>query len=411
MERFEKMPSESLYSIKEAVEDYRKGKIIIVVDDEERENEGDFVCAADKVTPEIINFMSKYGRGIICLALTNERADELELNFMVDRNTALHNTPFTVSIDAKSNTTTGISTFDRANTILSAIAPGCKPEDLARPGHIFPLRSRDGGVLHRAGHTEASVDLAHLAGVYPAGVLCEIMDEDGRMARLPKLKEIAKKYDLKIISIADMIKFRLRTERLVEKKAEVDFPTIFGNFRLFLYKNINDGSHHLALVKGGIRPDESILVRVHSECLTGDSLGSLKCDCGKQLHRALRQIEKAGKGILLYMRQEGRGIGLVNKIMCYVLQDQGKDTVEANEALGFKPDLRDYGTGAQILYDLGVRKMRLLTNNPRKVVGLQGYGLEIVERVQIEIPPNEINKKYLITKRNKLGHLILDESP
>ncbi|KPK96152.1 3,4-dihydroxy-2-butanone 4-phosphate synthase [bacterium SM23_31] len=409
MEGLEKTTHASLNSIEETIEDYRKGKIIIVVDDEERENEGDFVCAAEKVTPEIINFMSKYGRGIICLALTNDRADELKLNFMVDHNTALHNTPFTVSIDAKSNTTTGISTFDRANTILKAVEPGCKPEDLARPGHIFPLRSRDGGVLRRAGHTEASVDLARLAGVYTAGVLCEIMDEDGRMARMPKLKAIAKKYDLKIISIADLIKFRIRTERLVEQEAETDFPTIFGDFRLYLYKNINDGSHHLAMVKGEIHPDEGILVRVHSECLTGDSLGSLKCDCGKQLHRALRQIEKAGQGVLLYMRQEGRGIGLANKIMCYALQDQGKDTVEANEALGFKPDLRDYGTGAQILLDLGVRKMRLLTNNPRKVVGLQGYGLEIIERVQIEIPPNEINKKYLLTKRNKLGHLILDK--
>jgi 3,4-dihydroxy 2-butanone 4-phosphate synthase/GTP cyclohydrolase II len=399
----------SLNTISEALEEIKKGNVIIVVDDEERENEGDFVCSAEKITPEIINFMAKYGRGIICLSITEQRADELELEYMVVRNTALHQTPFTISIDARWKTTTGISAYDRANTIITAIDPKTIPEDLARPGHIFPLRSRDGGVLHRAGHTEAAVDLARLAGLYPAGVLCEIMDEDGKMARLPRLKEIAREYNLKIISIQALIQYRRRTEKLVEKLTEIDFPTVFGTFRMHLYKSLLDVSHHLALVKGTLIPETPILVRVHSECLTGDVLGSLRCDCGEQLHRALRQIEKEGSGVLLYMRQEGRGIGLTNKIFAYVLQDHGKDTVEANEELGFKADLRDYGIGAQILYDLGVRKMRLLTNNPRKIVGLQGYGLEVVERIHIEIPPNEVNYKYLKTKRDKMGHLILDE--
>ena len=411
MQKTKNEHSSAFHSIEEGIEDINKGKMVIIVDDADRENEGDLVCAAEKITPEIINFMTKYGRGIICLPMTNERADELELDLMVEHNSALHNTSFTVSIDAKHHNTTGTSAFDRASTILTAIDPVCKPVDLARPGHIFPLRSRSGGVLRRAGHTEAAVDIARLAGLYPAGVLCEILDEDGSMARLSKLVEFSKKHDIKIISIADLIEFRRRNEGLVEKKAEVDFPTIFGNFRLFLYQNKNDGAHHIVLVKGTISPEEPVLVRVQSECLTGDSLGSLRCDCGKQLHRALRQIEKAGHGVLLYMRQEGRGIGLSNKIMAYVLQDKGKDTVEANEELGFKPDLRDYGIGAQILYDVGVRKMRLMTNNPRKIVGLQGYGLEIVERVQIEIPPTESNKKYLITKRDKLGHHILDNVP
>ena len=398
-----------LDSINDVLEEIKNGKMIIVVDDEERENEGDFVCAAEKVTPEMINFMAKYGRGIICLSITEQRADELELEFMVGRNTALHHTPFTVSIDARWKTTTGTSVYDRAHTILTTIDSQTKPDDLARPGHVFPLRARDGGVLRRAGHTEASIDLARLAELYPAGVICEIMDEDGKMARLPRLKEIAQRHNLKIISIQDLIEYRRRTEKLVEKLTELDFPTVFGVFRLNLYKSLIDDSHHLALVKGTIIPEEPILVRVHSECLTGDALGSMRCDCGKQLRRALRQIEKEGKGVLLYMRQEGRGIGLTNKIFAYVLQDHGRDTVEANEELGFKADLRDYGIGAQILYDLSVRKMRLLTNNPRKIVGLQGYGLEVVERVQIEIPPNEVNLKYLKTKRDKMGHLILDE--
>jgi 3,4-dihydroxy 2-butanone 4-phosphate synthase/GTP cyclohydrolase II len=397
--------------IEDAVEDIKNGKIVIVVDDEDRENEGDFICSAEKTTPEIVNFMAIEGRGIICLAITAERTDELNLDLMVSRNTALHNTPFTVSIDAKFHTTTGISAFDRASTILQAIDPECKPEDLARPGHIFPLRSKSGGVLQRAGHTEAAVDLSRLAGLNHSGVLCEIMDEDGTMARLPKLFKIAKEKDIKIISIEDLIEYRRRNEKLVQIESEVDFPSIFGNFRLVLYKNLNDDSYIIALIKGEIKEDDPVLVRVHSECLTGDSLGSLRCDCGKQLHRALRQIEKAGNGLLVYMRQEGRGIGLASKIMAYALQEKGRDTVEANEELGFKPDLREYGIGAQILYDLGVRKMRLMTNNPRKIVGLQGYGLEIVGRVPIEIPPNEINEKYLRTKRDKLGHLILNKLP
>ncbi len=402
---------EQFNSIDDAIKDINDGKIVIVVDDEDRENEGDFICAAEKVTPDIINNMASRGRGIICLALTSKRTDELQLDLMVDRNTALHNTPFTVSIDAKYHTTTGTSTFDRASTILTAIDPECKPNDLARPGHIFPLRSKTGGVLRRAGHTEAAVDLARLAGLDPSGVLCEIMDEDGSMARLPRLFEIAKELDLKIISITDIIEYRRRNEKLVKKESEVDFPSIFGTFRLVLYKNINDGDYVIALIKGEINPDEPVLVRVHSECLTGDSLGSLRCDCGKQLHRALRQIEKEGNGLLLYMRQEGRGIGLASKIMAYELQEKGMDTVEANEELGFKPDLRDYGIGAQILYDLNVRKMRLITNNPRKIVGLQGYGLEVVDRVPIEIPPNYVNEKYLKTKRDKLGHFILEKLP
>lgn len=403
--------AETFNLIEDAVEDIRNGNVVIVVDDEDRENEGDFICSAEKVTPEIINFMALEGRGIICLALTGERTDELKLELMVERNTALHSTPFTVSIDAKFHTTTGISVFDRASTILKAIDPQCRPEDLARPGHIFPLRSKSGGVLQRAGHTEAAVDLSRLAGLNHAGVLCEIMDDDGSMARLPKLFKIAKEKDIKIISIADLIAYRRRNEKLVRKESEVDFPSIFGKFRLVLYKNLNDNGYIIALKKGKINKDEPVLVRVHSECLTGDSLGSLRCDCGKQLHRALRQIEKEGSGLLLYMRQEGRGIGLANKIMAYALQEQGRDTVEANEELGFKPDLREYGIGAQILYDLGVRKMRLMTNNPRKIVGLQGYGLEIIDRVSIEIPPNEENEKYLRAKRDKLGHFILDKLP
>lgn len=397
-------------SIEEAIKDFRDGKILIVVDDEDRENEGDFICAAEKATPEAINFMSKYGRGLICLALTAKRADELELNLMTPKNTSLHETAFTVSIDAVKNTSTGISAYDRSQTVMTAIDPDTKPEDLARPGHIFPLKAAKGGVLKRAGHTEASVDLARLGGICPAGVLCEIMDDDGNMARLPRLKEVAKKHGLKIITIADLIEYRRRHDRLIEFVTKIKFPSLYGDFDIFMYKNIIDGSHHLALVKGEISGDDPILVRVHSECLTGDVLGSLRCDCGSQLHMALKQINKAGKGVLVYMRQEGRGIGLSNKILAYALQDQGRDTVEANEDLGFKPDLRDYGVGAQILHDIGVRKIRLMTNNPRKIIGLQGYGLEIVERAPIEVSPNEANKDYLLTKRDKMGHMILNES-
>jgi len=394
-------------TIEEALKDFKKGKILIVVDDEDRENEGDFIMAAEKVTPEKINFMAKHGRGLICVAMTGERLDQLDLHPMVTENTARMGTPFTVSVDAKENTTTGISAYDRAATVKALIDPRTKPSDLARPGHIFPLRAQAGGVLRRAGHTEAAVDLARLAGLYPAGVLCEIMDDDGSMARVPKLLKLAKKFDLKIITIRDLIEYRRRKEKLVKRLVTTKLPTRYGEFTLHLYESIPDNHHHIALVKGEITPDEPILVRVHSQCLTGDIFGSLRCDCGQQLEQALMAIEKEGKGVFLYMRQEGRGIGLVNKLRAYHLQDQGKDTVEANEALGFKPDLRDYGIGAQILVDLGVRKMRLLTNNPKKVVGLKGYGLEIVERLPIEVTPNEMNVKYLETKRDKLGHLIL----
>lgn len=396
----------TLNAIEEAIVDYRQGKIVIVVDDEDRENEGDFIMAAELVTPQAVNFMSKHGRGMICMPITSQRADELDLDMMVGKNTALHGTSFTVTIDAVHNTTTGISASDRAVTILTAIDPKTKPDDLARPGHIFPLRAADGGVLKRAGHTEAAIDLARLAGLYPAGVLCEIMSDDGSMARLPELIEIAKRFKLKLISIKDLIEYRKRTESLIKKSVEVNLPTKYGRFLLINYRSLVDGKNHLALVKGKINSEVPILVRVHSECLTGDVFGSLRCDCGDQLVKAMEMIEKEGTGVLLYMNQEGRGIGLDNKLKAYKLQDEGKDTVDANLALGFKPDLRDYGIGAQILYDLGVRKIRLLTNNPRKVVGLKGYHLEIVERVPIEIPPNVCNTGYLKTKREKLGHYI-----
>ncbi|MFZ5516547.1 MAG: bifunctional 3,4-dihydroxy-2-butanone-4-phosphate synthase/GTP cyclohydrolase II [Candidatus Zhuqueibacterota bacterium] len=395
-------------TIEQAIEDYRDGKILIVVDDEDRENEGDFIMAATKITPEKVNFMAKYGRGLICVPMTEERLEELELHSMVQHNTALHGTQFTVSVDAAKNIATGISALDRAHTIKLLVDPVTRPNDLARPGHIFPIKAEPGGVLSRAGHTEAAIDLARLSGLYAAGVLCEIMDDDGTMAKVPELMKVAHKHDLKIITIRDLIAYRHRTEHLVERKAVTKFPTKYGNFTLYLYKSAIDEHHHLAVVKGDVSNGEPVIVRVHSQCLTGDILGSLRCDCGDQLHKAMEIIEKEGRGVLLYMRQEGRGIGLSNKILAYQLQDNGRDTVEANEELGFKPDLRDYGIGAQILSDLGIKKIRLLTNNPKKIVGLKGYGLEVVERIPVEIPPNECNAHYLQTKRDKLGHLILN---
>jgi 3,4-dihydroxy 2-butanone 4-phosphate synthase/GTP cyclohydrolase II len=395
-------------SIEEAIADYRSGKILIVVDDEDRENEGDFIMAAARATADAINFMAKFGRGLICVPMTGERLEALELFPMVQRNTAHHGTQFTVSVDAIKNTTTGISAHDRAQTIRALIDPATRPQDLARPGHIFPIKAERGGVLTRAGHTEAAVDLARLADLYPAGVLCEIMADDGTMARVPQLMKLAQKLDLKIITIRDLIEYRRRTEKLVHRKATTRFPTKYGQFVLHLYESTVDEHHHLAIVKGDVQDGTPVIVRVHSQCLTGDIFGSLRCDCGEQLAKALRIIEQAGRGVLLYMRQEGRGIGLANKILAYQLQDNGRDTVQANEELGFKPDLRDYGIGAQILADLGIKKIRLLTNNPKKIVGLQGYDLEIVERIPIEITPNEVNAHYLETKRDKLGHLILN---
>ncbi|MFN8249979.1 MAG: bifunctional 3,4-dihydroxy-2-butanone-4-phosphate synthase/GTP cyclohydrolase II [Ferruginibacter sp.] len=395
--------------IEDAIEDIKNGKLVIVVDDEDRENEGDFITAARNVTPEIINFMSIHGRGLICAPLAEDRCEALNLKPMVVDNTSLHETAFTVSIDLLGNgCTTGISAHDRSKTVQALVNPHTRPEDFGRPGHIFPLRAKQGGVLRRSGHTEAAIDLARLAGFEPAGVLVEIIAEDGSMARLPRLLEIAKKFELKIISIKDLIEYRLKTESLISEEARVNMPTRYGSFELVAFKQLNTGEIHMAMKKGEWKKDEPVMVRVHSSCMTGDILGSLRCDCGDQLHRALEMIEAEGKGLVLYMNQEGRGIGLLNKLKAYKLQEQGMDTVEANLHLGFGMDERDYGVGAQILREMGITKMKLISNNPKKRAGLLGYGLEVTETVPIEIKPNKHNERYLLTKRDKLGHEILN---
>ena len=402
-----------LLTVEEAIRDIRAGKMIILVDDEDRENEGDLFMASEKVTPEAINFMAKYARGLICLPMTAEKADSLDLPPMVDNNQSPLGTGFTVSIEARCGVSTGISAADRATTILTAVAENARPRDLVRPGHIFPLRAREGGVIVRAGQTEGSVDLARLAGLTPSGVICEIMDEDGTMARMPALEKFSAKHGIGICTVADIIEYRMRTESFVRRVAETVIPTSYaGEFKAVVYENDVDNLLHIAMIKGDLDAQEPVLVRVHSECLTGDIFGSLRCDCGAQLQQAMGMIEKEGKGALLYIRQEGRGIGLVNKIKAYALQDQGLDTVEANEKLGFKPDMRNYGIGAQILVDLGIREMKLMTNNPKKMVGLDGYGLSIVEQIPIEVEPNEFNKCYLECKKLKMGHLLnIDATP
>jgi GTP cyclohydrolase II/3,4-dihydroxy-2-butanone 4-phosphate synthase len=397
----------AISTIQEAIDDIRGGKMIILVDDEDRENEGDLCMAAQYASPETINFMARYGRGLICLTLNEELADKLNLKQMVQDNKARFGTAFTISIEARNGVTTGISAADRATTIKTAVNPEAKPEDLVSPGHVFPIRARKGGVLVRTGQTEGSVDLCRLAGLTPAGVICEIMRDDGTMARMPDLEVFARKYNLKIVTIADLIDYRMQNESLIRRVAQATIPTCYGgDFNIIVYENDVDQMQHIALVKGEIGKEDEVLVRVHSECLTGDVFASKRCDCGEQLHCAMKMVEEEGKGVIVYMRQEGRGIGLVNKIKAYALQEQGHDTVEANIALGFKPDLRDYGIGAQILVDLGVRKMRLMTNNPKKIVGLEGYGIEITKRISLEMHPNESNIRYMQTKQKKMGHLL-----
>lgn len=399
----------TLATIPEAIEDIKQGKFVIMVDDENRENEGDLVIAAEKITPEAINFMAREARGLICMPINGERLDELKIPPMVQVNTAEFSTAFTVSIEAKHNVTTGISAHDRAATVKTVLDPNTRPDDLARPGHMFPIRARKGGVLVRAGHTEAIVDLARLAGLYPAGVVCEIMNEDGTMARMPQLEGIAEKFNLKIVTIADLIAYRRRHEKLIQRVAEANLPSKYGEFKLIAFKSNVDTDEHVALVKGEVSNGDPVLVRVHSECLTGDVFGSYRCDCGQQIALAMQRISDEGRGVFLYMRQEGRGIGLHNKVRAYELQDQGLDTVEANIALGFAPDLRDYGIGAQILADLGLHKIRLLSNNPKKVVGLESYGLEVVETLPLVVPPTPYNARYLEVKRKKLGHILETE--
>ncbi len=393
-----------LDKIEDAIEDIRNGKFVIVVDDEDRENEGDFICAAEKITPDMVNFMLKHGRGVLCATLTEERCDELELEMQAQTNTSIHSTPFTVSVDKLEGCTTGVSTADRAATLLALADPESKPETFGRPGHIFPLKAKSRGVLRRAGHTEAGVDLARLAGLYPASALIEIMNDDGSMARLPELMKLSEELDMKIISIEDLIAYRLRKETLIEAGVKVEMPTSHGHFKLKPYKQLSNGLEHVALIKGEWEPNEPILVRVHSSCVTGDIFGSMRCECGEQLHKALEMIEKEGKGVVVYMNQEGRGIGLMNKIEAYKLQEEGMDTVDANLHLGFNDDERDYGVGAQILRDLGVTQIRLMTNNPKKRIGLEAYGLSIIENVPIEVKPNQYNEFYMHTKKQKMGH-------